>query len=668
MDIVSYLLAKGYTNKKVAGLTEIRGKDCTIDSIDTSDNSKAVITFKWYDEDSSDYVTQDLEIPYMNMKNVYSITSEKETTEHPNVTTVTITLRDGSTEEFEITDGLGIKDVSMVTAGNNHTITVTYDDDTTKDLTFTRANKWFSGNTSPEIASISPIIGDFYFRTSNNEVSEYKTVEGVTKWYVVANLQGSEGKSAYEVWLIDNPGKTRADFILAISGDGIQMERVWKKPDIRDRSTDVNKWYFYQDNDEVKKEETLLRFTDTGSYTTLGGYVSDNCLLEAGKTYYWKAWMEGKSMCLTIPATIGDISLYLGDTVAIVYDIASSDYDDYIPSSIRPYSNGHIVKVSATGEKVDIGSFTNSSSVDVLTRVDEGEEPEDAIDLATLIGSDIYGEEVTNVLCMTTAWKGISNFSLIPEDGLTAGPKAVWNGSKYVCFVNPLTLPDELNSMYLGGIALFTDETQDRGWIIGALTDDVDSDLVILGGFGAAVTYASEVPTGYSDWSTIFDTYDQMGIYFQTIFIGNSKANADEVTLSVGSATAGSFVSDSLFQEVTGYPNTVWRGSNIINAINRAQIALEESVSMEGGETDEKFNLIKSFTYDVYTSTVNRTLASPTDSSSNFIKDLHDQTPNSASRKLMPTVGLVHDSIKDLFDKNNFDFDEDTATLTITLD
>lgn len=57
MDIISYILAKKYTDKTVIGLGALKGANCTIDNI-VHQNGVNIVTFRWVANDESVHTSQ----------------------------------------------------------------------------------------------------------------------------------------------------------------------------------------------------------------------------------------------------------------------------------------------------------------------------------------------------------------------------------------------------------------------------------------------------------------------------------------------------------------------------------------------------------------------------------------------------------------------------------
>lgn len=588
---LAYLLSKKYTNDSLDGITTLKGKNCQISDIDTSDDSKAVITFSYYD--GSDVLkTEELEVPYMNEKNIADIDATHDDTN--NKTVITFTLNDGTIETFDIVDGVegnGIESITKQDTSIAHVITIKFTDTTKADATFTfaRLQKWFSGNMIVEgivVDTSNFINGDFYFNTVTSDVLSPNSTTG--KWEVVCNLKGSSGASAYDTYRELHPGATREEFIVAISGDGIQMERVWNKPDILDRTTEINKWYFYQVNNP-DSADVIHAMKDTGSYILSNGVNAKSVAvtLASGSKYYWNAWMEGKEMVLTMPS---NVILYAGDTISIQYDLTG--YED-IPSTLRPENVAIIYKADSLGNTTLIGRVTG----DDIVRVDDADLPSEAIDLSDTLGSILTANKITDVLSQSSAWEGISNFRNDVE--IPAGNIALWDGTRYVCFTIPFSIDaSDFVDYYPNGIAFFTHEERKRGWLIGK---NEDEELILLNGNGTDLTYSDVVPTGYLNLSEYFNEYNLLGNYNQTIYVGNSKSDAADVTISTGSATMGAFVTQSTWTEVisptTELVTTDKTVKGAINEVENKRSALYEQVN----DHILEFNAFKT--------TVNETLA-----------------------------------------------------------
>lgn len=577
MDILSYLLAKGYTNKALEGLTEVKGANCTIKEIDTSDPTKAVITFEWTGS-SGTKVTEDLEIPFENAKNIKSITSTHDDVDK--VTVVTITHNDDDISEIEIPDGVDGNSISAITSSNTGkgiVVTINFTDLTKAPVIFTipRASMWFSGtviNTEMLADTDSYQIGDCYLNSRTYDVFRVEEKDSDVKWILKCNIKGLTGGSAYETYCELHPGATKAEFITAITGQAIQMEKVWRKPSITEPSTEINKWFFYQENDP-QSAETIHSIVDSGSYV-LDAIVAQNCTLESGEKYYWDAWLEDNYMTLEMNA---NYSLYAGDRLSIVYDLVN----DLVPSSIRPANKVRIVITSPDGTMYEFPAFSTISRGTTY----EGDK------LATVLGvtGDLRAVKTCDILASTSAWKGITNFS---DDCVTAaGYKAIWDGVRYVSFLQPVPVDAEaLSLFYDQGVAYFTAEDQARGWLIGAKTnsDTGDVDYILLDGYGVSVSYVDHILPGYEDLSEYFPEYDLLGIYMQTIYVGQTKSDAADVTISTGAATTGAFLSLTDWNEKVRpdvYLQTTAQA--IIPAINE----LNGCVKNEGYEEGELYGI-----------------------------------------------------------------------------
>ena len=531
--LLAYLLSKKYTNDSLSGITTLKGKNCQIQEIDDSDPTKAVITFAYYD--NSDVLkTEELEVPYMNEKNIADIDATHDDTNAKTV--ITFTLNDGSTESFDIADGLegnGIASITKSDTDVSHVITISYTDPTKDNtvFTFSRLTKWFSGNMIIEdfmVDTSKYIVGDLYLNTVTFDVLTPDAITG--KWKLACNIKGDMGNSAYETFCELHPGATKAQFIESLSGEAINMYKVWEKPKITDPTTEVNAWYYYQANDPANSD-FLESLKDTGSYLIANAVnnTSVSVSLHKDDVIFWDAWLTGKEMVLTIPQ---DILLYKGEQLFISYDLTG--YEEDVPEEIRPENVAVINKITTVGTTETIARVTG----DDITRVDADDVPSDAIYVNTLLSCTPQALKITESLAESTAWEGITNFSTTVE--IPSGPVCAWDGVRYVCFTMPMSIKaSDFLDTYAQGLALFCHEQRNRGWIVGKEDDD---EVIILHGSGVPVTYSDKIPVGYTDISSYFTTYDYLGKWYQTIYVGQSKNDASDVTITTGSATSGSFV------------------------------------------------------------------------------------------------------------------------------
>lgn len=103
---------------------------------------------------------------------------------------VTLTIVMSNEEEVQVTipapqkgeDGLGIKDIVSVPNGDKYIMTITYTDDTVKELEFARPNKWFSEMSIP--SSDDGINGDLWYDLAHNVIY----VKQNNKWNKIIDL------------------------------------------------------------------------------------------------------------------------------------------------------------------------------------------------------------------------------------------------------------------------------------------------------------------------------------------------------------------------------------------------------------------------------------------------------------------------------------------------
>ena len=112
--------------------------------------------------------------------------------------TLTLQMSEGDNVIVEIpapqqgADGRGIKDIVSIPSGDKYVMTITYTDDTSKDLEFARPNKWFSESSEPTI--IDGINGDLWYDLAHQVIY----VKQNNKWQEVIDF-GKVVDSTYEV-------------------------------------------------------------------------------------------------------------------------------------------------------------------------------------------------------------------------------------------------------------------------------------------------------------------------------------------------------------------------------------------------------------------------------------------------------------------------------------
>lgn len=97
---------------------------------------------------------------------------------------------------------------------------------------------------------------DLYINTEKSYLylrTDYNTTTSTVVanyWKYIGCLAGTEGDSAYEVWLSipGNEGKTKTEFIASLSASAMQVQKVWRKPLLSEEDTEINTWYYYQAN------------------------------------------------------------------------------------------------------------------------------------------------------------------------------------------------------------------------------------------------------------------------------------------------------------------------------------------------------------------------------------------------------------------------------------
>ena len=566
-----------YTDESILGVDGVlKGAPCEIDDITTNDaKTKSTITFKWETtvDDETTTKTDTLDIPL-------PVISENDDNDDDNGI-YKLDVKVGSTT---LTTSNLIGKADYWVFGTKIKATALEEDEDT--ITYTAS--------SDVISDVK--VGDCYYNTNTADIfkcikntSTTETVDDVEvttyeqQWQYRGNVQGA---SAYDVWTsIDgNANKTKAQFIEAITGDGLVQKVVESKPNIKLDSTDMNTWYYYQVTDtsydtsnfkdmgafysalQFEKDTTrsiaigkYYQKIPEGRYITLNdGTYKKACWDEDSEDYYpiyrifdiKKALNLGSTERACVYQTLYNCKVALlgrTDSECRVYEINTSDSSQTLIAELK----GEYDSETDT-EDTDYGYFAyvggSTSVVDDYTEITE---------------DSLFGTVYTfaSALINTTAWK--YQTSIITEV-FEAGDYALWDGTRYMCATLRTGITSALLETYNGGFFSIFDSTKNRAWLFGIIntttTDETtgasstSTAYYMVGDLlGSYVTYASSVPTGYTEVSW---ELTQLGKWAQTIYVGNSKAEAGEVTLSTGT-TATSDQAVLFVGEASETPNTL---------------------------------------------------------------------------------------------------------------
>ena len=503
--IQALALSKKYTNDYAEGLGASKGANCTIDSVTTSDD-KATITFKWTSTDGTSERTTDVDVPL-------PVISENE---------------DNTSEIYKLDIAIG---------GTTFT---------TKNM---RPTHWFMGNElSGDEETIeknieNAVLGDFYAIKDSGNLYKLTNIDSSTSTQTWTYQGNWTGDSAYNTWLkIDgNQGKSPSQFIESISGEGIVQQVVKEKPNIKLRSTQMNTWYYYQINDPDYAD--LDKFKQCGVF-------GNNMTIEPNTTLTIEAGTYKIKLPSSATYKINDVEYVATDTDGYVNITLDNDITIENTSEVNSL---YLVLYCACANS---DCLRNDNSFILQTKYNSDDEPNEILNTdCTFVESSNYDDfDVSNVytflsqLGSTTAWKYTTS-KIVTE--LSAGNYALWDGTKYLIVSLTTAISSAILTKYeLGCFAVF-DENSYQAWIFGATSDN---EYYLIGDIqGGHVATSDTLPEGVTELSL---DLIQCGLWSQTIYVGESKADAGEVTLQTGSSSVSTSTKALVVQSATS-PNTL---------------------------------------------------------------------------------------------------------------